>query len=330
VSTRRLLVGAESWPLSRPFRISRGVKFAAEVVVVEAHDGAHRGLGEAVPYGRYGETVDSVSAQIASVAAAFVAGMTRAELQRELPPGAARNALDCALWDLEAKQAERSVAELAGVRAPAELVTAVTISLDSPTRMAEAAERVANAPLIKIKVDADAPLDAVKAVRAAAPDSRLIVDPNESWSVDLLQALLPGLVELDIALLEQPIPVENDAALSGLRPEVPICADEAAHVGADLERIAGRYQAVNIKLDKTGGLTEALAMVGRAREMGLIVMVGCMVSTSLSIAPALLLAGAAAFIDLDGPWWLARDRESAMRYEGGRLFPPRRGWGAPL
>jgi len=328
-ASRRLLIRHETWPLARPFRISRGVKSSAEVVVVEVHDGACCGAGEAVPYARYGESVESVLAQAASIAVAFEAGMSRAALQSALPPGAARNALDCALWDLGAKQSGRSVAELAGVRTPAEFITAVTISLDTPAHMAEAADKVASAPLIKVKVDAQAPLEAVKAVRAAAPGARLIVDPNESWSIDLLRALLPGLAELDVALVEQPVPAGDDAGLSELRPAIPICADESVHVSADLERVAGCYQAVNIKLDKAGGLTEALAMRRQAREMGFMVMVGCMVSTSLSIAPALLLAEDAAFVDLDGPWWLTCDRDDAMRYEDGRVFPPRGGWGAP-
>jgi L-alanine-DL-glutamate epimerase-like enolase superfamily enzyme len=305
------------------------MKVAADIVVVEAHDGAHVGQGEGAPYARYGESVDSVTEQIASIAAAFAKGLTRAELQEALPAGAARNAVDCALWDLEAKQSGRSVAELAGAHAPSELITAVTISLDEPARMAEAAAAVATAPLLKVKVDARDPLAAVAAVRAAAPASRLIVDANESWTPALLNGLLPHLAKLGVALLEQPIPAADDAALAGLAPPVPICADEAAHTSADLERVRSRYQGVNIKLDKTGGLTEALAMRQRALDLGLALMIGCMVSTSLSIAPALLLAEGADFVDLDGPWWLARDRDSAMQFRDGRLLAPQGGWGAP-
>ncbi len=326
---RRLVVRSESWPLGRPFRISRGVKTAADVLVVEAHNGEHAGLGECVPYARYGESAASVKAQIDSVEAAFASGMTRAALQGLLPAGAARNAVDCALWDLEAKESGQSVAELAGAAAPKELITAVTVSLDTPARMGEAAAVLAAASLLKVKVDASDPLTAVSAVRAAAPSARLIVDPNESWSPELLRALLPDLAKLDVALIEQPILADADAALQGLVSPVPICADEAAHTTSDLERIAARYQAVNIKLDKTGGLTEALAMRQRAQELGLTLMVGCMVSTSLSIAPALLLTEGAEFIDLDGPWWLARDREEAMQFSGGRLRAPVGGWGAP-
>jgi len=324
---RSLTARSERWPLSGPFRIARGVKTAADVVVVEARAGDYTGLGESVPYARYGESIESVLAEVASVANAFAAGLTRAALQGQLPPGAARNAIDCALWDLEAQQSRRSVAELAGVAMPSKLITAVTVSLDDPARMAEAAAAIAAAPLIKVKVNADAPLAAIEAVRAAAPKARLIVDPNESWSPALLTELLPHLAALDIALIEQPVAAELDVALEGLSPPVPICADESAHTTADLEHLARRYQAVNIKLDKAGGLTEALAMRSRAREMGLTLMVGCMVSTSLSIAPALLLTEGAAFVDLDGPWWLAQDRADGVVFKDGRVHAAPGGWG---
>jgi L-alanine-DL-glutamate epimerase-like enolase superfamily enzyme len=327
---RRLVARSERWPLSRPFRISRGVKTAAEVVVVEAHSNDCAGWGEAVPYARYGESVDSVLSQIAGASEAFAQGMTRAQLQQLLPAGAARNAVDCALWDLEAKLSGHSVAELIGAPEPQTMVTAVTISLDTPERMAEAAQAVRDAPLIKVKVDAADPIAAVEAVRAVAPEARLIVDPNESWTPALLRGLLPHLARLDVALIEQPVPAGEDGELEGFAPSVPICADEAAHTRADLERVARCYQALNIKLDKTGGLTEALAVKRRAQELGLTLMVGCMVCTSLGIAPALLLAADAAFVDLDGPWWLLQDRDSAVRIEGGRLTPPRTGWGNAL
>lgn len=314
----------ERWPLSRPFRIARGVKTIAEVVVVEASDGQHVGYGESVPYARYGENVESVMAEIAAIAER---GVTRAELQSALRPGAARNAIDCALWDLEAQQTGRSVAELAGVSEPCEVVTAVTISIDTPERMGEAAAALSAAPLIKVKVDANAPLDAVKAVRFAAPKARLIVDPNESWSVAKLRDLLPSLAALKVDLIEQPVPADQDAALENLHPVVPLCADESAHTSADLECLARRYQAVNIKLDKTGGLTEALRMRAHVREMGLTLMVGCMVSTSLAVAPALLIAADASFVDLDGPWWLAQDRKNGMIFDNGRMRAPHGGWG---
>ncbi|HYD88018.1 MAG TPA: N-acetyl-D-Glu racemase DgcA [Vitreimonas sp.] len=326
---RRLTARSERWPLSRPFRIARGVKTAADVVVVNLQHGPHVGRGEAVPYARYDESVESVLAQIASVSADIEAGLSRAELQRKLAAGAARNAIDCALWDLEAQQAGRTVADLAGVQTPGEIVTAVTVSLDEPARMSEAAAAIAGSPLIKVKVDAFDPLTSVQAVRAAAPEARLIVDPNESWSASLLAELLPQLAALRVDLIEQPLAAAEDASLENLKPAVPICADESAHTSADLERVARRYQAVNIKLDKTGGLTEALVMRERVRQLGLTLMAGCMVSTSLSVAPALLVAQDASFIDLDGPWWLAQDRENGMIFANGRMRAPRGLWGEP-
>ena len=322
VHRRRLAARSERWPLSRPFRIARGVKTAAEVVVVEAHDGDCVGFGECVPYARYGESLDSVLAQIGSVADAFAAGMTRADLQLALPAGAARNAVDCALWDLEAKRAGRSVAELAGLPDIREMVTAVTVSLDAPARMAEAAAALAGAPLIKVKVDSSAPLDAVAAVRTAAPDARLIVDPNESWSPELLFALLPRLAELGVDLIEQPIPANLDGALEGLSPPIPICADEAAHTTADLARVARCYRSVNIKLDKTGGLTEALELADLAQSKGIDLMVGNMVGTSLAMAPGYVIAQLCRYVDLDGALVLKQDRDNAMTYEGGVVSAP--------
>ncbi|HYD72991.1 MAG TPA: N-acetyl-D-Glu racemase DgcA [Candidatus Binatia bacterium] len=324
---RGLKARHERWPLSRPFRISRGEKTAADVVVVEARAGDHVGQGESVPYARYGESIESVLAQVSALGPAFENGLTRLELQDALPPGAARNAMDCALWDLEAKLKGCSVAELIGAQSPAEMVTAVTISLDAPELMADAAARVADAPLIKVKVNGDAPLESIAAVRRAAPSARLIVDPNESWNAALLAEMLAPLANLGVALIEQPLPADGDHALEHIASPIPICADESAHVSADLARVARRYRAVNIKLDKTGGLTEALATRRQAEDMGLIVMVGCMISTSLGIAPALHVAANAQFVDLDGPWWLLQDRDSAVRFSSGRLAPPRNGWG---
>jgi L-alanine-DL-glutamate epimerase-like enolase superfamily enzyme len=326
---RRLDARHERWPLNRPFRISRGVKTAADVVTVTARVGDYVGTGEAVPYARYGESVDTVLAQLEGMVDAFAAGLTRTELQTLLPPGAARNAADCALWDLEAKRSGKSVAALIGALAPQEMVTAVTVSLDEPEEMAKAAAAIADAPLIKVKVHARDPVTALKAVRRAAPNARLIVDPNESWSCDLLSELIGPLVGLKVDLLEQPVPADKDDGLEAIASPIPICADEAAHVTADLGRIRARYQAVNIKLDKTGGLTEALAMRRRADELGFIVMVGCMISSSLGIAPALHVAAGASFVDLDGPWWLLHDRDSAVSFRDGRLTPPRDGWGIP-
>jgi L-alanine-DL-glutamate epimerase-like enolase superfamily enzyme len=322
----RLSARSERWPLSRPFRISRGVKTAADVVVAEVRDGDHVGTGEAVPYARYGESTESVLAQMSSIDAA---ALTRETLQSALPPGAARNAIDCALWDLDAKRTGRSAASIAGVRQPETMITAVTISLDTPDAMEAAAASVALAPLIKVKVSDDDPVARVAAVRRAAPNARLIVDPNEGWTAQMLQAHMSKLAALNVALLEQPIPVADDAALIGMRPPIPICADEAAHTSHDLETLVGRYQAINIKLDKTGGLTEALLMKRRVEALGLTLMVGCMIGTSLGIAPALLIAQDAEFVDLDGPWWLAQDRHDAVHIADGRLVPAARSWGTP-
>lgn len=320
----------EHWPLAAPFRISRGVKTAADVVAVDiGHDG-RMGHGEAVPYARYGETLDSVLAQIEAVAGAVRAGMTRIELMRALPPGAARNAIDCALWDLEAKISGRTVAELLRQPEPGPVTIALTVSLDSPQAMGQAAAAMHGAPVIKVKVDAGEPEACLRAVRAAAPQAQLIVDPNEGWTFALLRDIQPLLQELRVALIEQPLPAEDDHLLAGFTPAIPICADESCHVAADLDELAGRYQVVNIKLDKTGGLTEALDLLAAARSRGFGVMIGCMVSSSRSIAPALLLAGEAEFVDLDGPLWLKADHPGGVRLEGGRLTPAAPGfWGTP-
>ena len=322
---RTLAARSEHWPLTRPFRISRGEKTAADVVVAELRDGDLVGQGECVPYARYGETIESVLAQIASADPA----LSREGLQAALPDGAARNAVDCAMWDLEAKRQGRSIATMLGRDEPGAMATAVTVVIDTPERMAAEAALVAQAPLIKVKVNASDPVTMVRAVREAAPSARLIVDPNEGWTPALLLHVLPELAKLDIALIEQPIPAAEDAALEGLSPPIPICADESAHTRANLAEIARRYQAVNIKLDKTGGLTEALAMEAAARTAGLKIMIGCMVCTSLAILPALLLAQNADFVDLDGPWWLKQDRADAIHIENGVLTPPLTGWGKP-
>lgn len=314
--------------LARPFRISRGTRTAVEVVQVSLHDGGAVGRGEGVPYPRYGESVASALAAVEVARPAIEAGATRAELQAILPPGAARNAIDCALWDLEARLAGSDVAALLGAAAPGRVASALTISLDTPAAMGAAAARVAAAPLIKVKVDAGDPLALVRAVRAAAPAATLIVDPNESWDERLVRATEAALVEARVALLEQPVPAGEDAWLEGYRGAVPICADESFHVAADLDLVARRYGVVNIKLDKTGGLTAALNAARAARGAGLGVMVGCMVSSSLSIAPALHLAAGADFVDLDGPLWLADDWPGGVSDDRGMLVPPAPGfWG---
>jgi L-Ala-D/L-Glu epimerase len=317
----------ESWPLAAPFRISRGVKTVAEVVTVTITQDGATGRGEGVPYPRYGESADSVSAQIAAVTGALADGADRTELQSMLPAGAARNAVDCALWDLESRLTGLSVAATTGGVAP-RLVTALTVGLDAPEAMAANAARLADMPLIKVKVDAVAPEQCLRAVRAVAPAPRLIVDPNESWDLALLERLQPVLAELDVTFVEQPLPAEADSVLAGFMPAVPVCADEACHTVDDLDRLAGRYGMVNIKLDKTGGLTGAIALYEEARERGMGTMVGCMICTSLSIAPALHVAAHADFADLDGPLWLKEDRPGGVVSDAGRLLPPAPGfWG---
>jgi L-alanine-DL-glutamate epimerase-like enolase superfamily enzyme len=310
---------SERWPLARPFRISRGVRTETIVTVVEARVGDVVGRGEAVPYGRYNETPDSVLEQLAMLERHTPTELMRGRLTTLLPPGAARNAVDCALWDLEARMAGKSVAQLLGQISPATYATAVTISIDTPDKMAEAARAVGNSHVIKIKVDASQPRAIIEAVSQAVPEARLIIDPNESWNIELLRELQPFLAGLRVAFIEQPLPAADDAVLETLKPMVPLCADESVHTSADLERVARRYQVVNIKLDKTGGLTEALRLLTAARARKLQVMIGCMMCTSLSIAPALHIAASADYADLDGPWWLAKDRDQGVHIDQGRL-----------
>jgi L-alanine-DL-glutamate epimerase-like enolase superfamily enzyme len=325
---RTVSIAHVSHRLKAPFRISRGVKIAAEVVVVEVVEGELIGRGESVPYARYDETVDSVIAQLEPAAQALRDGARPHDALALLTAGAARNALDCALWDLRAKREGLSVEALTALRVPDSLVTAVTVSLDSIEAMGAAALAVASAPLIKVKLSADDPAARLLAVAKAAPDARLIVDPNEGWDFALLDGLKPVLADLNIALVEQPLPAGQDQALEGYDPPYPICADESVHTAEDLADLRGRYRAVNLKLDKSGGLTEALLMLEEARNHGFTLMVGCMVASSLAIAPALHLASSCAFADLDGPWWLAEDHPGGCRVADGRMTRPAEGfWG---
>ena len=318
----------DRFALSRPFRISRGVKTAADVVTVAIGADGVVGRGEGVPYPRYGESVESVLAQIESVRPAIEGGAERAELLALMAPGAARNALDCALWDLDAKLAGRSVAALIGSPEPGRIATALTVVIDTPAAMARAAVEIAAAPLIKVKVDASDPAAAVRAVRAAAPTAALIVDPNESWDEALLRAVMPALEECRVAVLEQPVTAGEDGWLEGYASPVPICADEAIHTVAELDTVAARYDAVNVKLDKAGGLTAGLELAAATRARGLKLMSGCMVCSSLGIAPTLHVARLADWADLDGPLWLAEDRAGGVRAEDGWLLPPEEGvWG---
>jgi L-alanine-DL-glutamate epimerase-like enolase superfamily enzyme len=316
-----LAVGIERWPIAGRFAISRGAKTEAVVVVVELSDGQHRGRGECVPYARYGESVDSVGAAIAAMRPQLAAGLTRAGLQSAMAAGAARNALDCAFWDLEAKREQRPAHALAGLPPPRPVTTAYTISLDEPEIMAEAAAKVAGRALLKVKLGAGGDAERIAAVRGAAPRSTLIVDANEGWTARNLASNLVACAHAGVALIEQPLPEGQDQSLAQMARPIPICADESALTRASLPALAGRYDAVNIKLDKAGGLTEALAMIEDARRLGLTIMVGSMVSTSLATAPAVLAAQTASYVDLDGPLLLAKDRNPGLLYEASLVHP---------
>ena len=318
-----LSIAHASHPLATPFRISRGVRTSTEVVVATVRNGGFSGRGEALPYARYGETVSSVIDEATTLSQAISDGLDRRQLRDLLAPGAARNALDCALWDLESQQQGVSVAALLGQPdALPPLVSAQTVGLDTPERMEQAARALAHLDLVKIKVDASDPAAQIRAVRNALPDARLIVDPNESWTLELLRELQPVLAETRIDLIEQPLSVEEDDALLGFESVARLCADESCHVASDLPRLRNRYQVVNIKLDKTGGLTGALDLLDTARAQGFGIMVGCMISSSLSIAPAWHVARHAEFVDLDGPLWLKDDHAGGAVMRDGLLQPP--------
>ena len=291
-------------------------------MVAELSDGTARGRGECVPYARYGESVEGVMAAIEVLRPRLAEGLDRAGLQQAMPPGAARNALDCAFWDLAAKRERRPVYELAGLPAPHPLTTAYTISLAAPADMARAAEQAALRSLLKVKLGAPGDPERIAAVRKAAPKATLIVDANEGWDATDLAANLAACAEAGVVLVEQPLPEGRDQVLATLRRPMPVCADESAHGLASLPMLAGKYDAVNIKLDKAGGLTEALAMAAAAERMGLAIMAGCMVATSLAMAPAVLLAQRARFVDLDGPLLLVNDRDHGLRYAGSLVGPP--------
>ena len=325
---RTLSIRRDSFDLAVPFSISRGVKTVPEVVTVGITEGHHVGRGEGVPYLRYGETVDAAIGAIEDIRFAIEGGANRAEIETLLPHGAARNAVDCALWDLEARLSGLAVADFLDVDRTRSVATAITIGLDTPSAMGAAAATLSHVPLLKVKVGRPDAAVQLQAVRNAAPAARMIVDPNESWEMDDVVQLQPLLRALRVDLLEQPLPADQDDRLQGFVPQVPIAADESFHHACDLNRLVGRYQYVNVKLDKTGGLTEALAAVRAARSLGLGVMIGCMICTSLSIAPAMLLATEADFVDLDGPLWLAADRDGGVTAKNGWMAPPQPGfWG---
>ena len=316
----------ERWPIARPFTTARGTKRTADVVVATITDGKFEGRGECVPYPRYGDDPAAVAACINDFRGPF----ERQELLSAMPPGPARNAIDCALWDLEAKRSGKPVWHLAGVAAPIDTVTALTVALDQPAAMAERAGANRRRPLLKVKLgsdDAATDIDRLRAVRAHAPRARLIVDANEGWTFAALRRFIPAAVDCRVELIEQPLPEGADGELEGFRTPIPLAADESIRDGSNLATIAMRYQTVNIKLDKTGGLTRALAMAVEARELGLGIMVGCMVATSLSMAPALLVASYAAYVDLDGPELLAADRQPGLEYNAGHVSFTAGVWG---
>jgi L-alanine-DL-glutamate epimerase-like enolase superfamily enzyme len=318
----RLQVAVERWPLREAFTISRGSKREAVVVVATLGDGVHTGRGECVPYARYGESIESVVAAIEGCADAIGRGLSREELASLLPTGAARNALDCVLWDLQAKRSGRSAAMLAGIGDLHPVLTAYTLSLDTPEAMATAGRAAAAYALLKLKLGGAGDAERLAAVRAARPDARLIADANEAWQASETESLLAAAAEARVELVEQPLPAGSDVILGEIVRPGPVCADESAHDSASLASLVGRYDAVNVKLDKTGGLSEALRVADAARALGLKRMVGSMVATSLATAPALILAQDADWVDLDGPLLLARDRVPGLRYEGATIFPP--------
>jgi len=316
-----LSVRIERWPIAGAFTISRGSKTEAVVVVAELRDGTHRGRGESVPYARYGETPDGIVAAIEALRPALRQGLDRAALQRTLGPGAARNALDCAYWDVNARQAGCRAYELAGIPRPAPLTTAYTISLGPVPEMAAAAERAAWRPLLKVKLGGGEDAKRIAAVRGAAPRADLIVDANEGWNEGNVAENFAACADAGVTLIEQPLPEGRDDALGRIKRPIPVCADESVHDRASLDALGGKYDAVNIKLDKAGGLTEALALAAEAEQRGFVIMVGCMVATSLAMAPAMLVAGRARYVDLDGPLLLAKDRAAGLRYEGSVVHP---------
>jgi len=325
---RKLEIATERWPIAGNFTISRGSKSEAIVVTVTIREGAIFGRGECVPYARYGETVDGVVAEIRRLESAITDGLTPAQLLSSTPAGAARNAVDCALLDLEAKQQRTTVSAMLGFDGLLPVETAYTLSLSSSEKMAEAARLAAGRTILKLKLGGAGDAERVAAVRRSAPEARLIVDANEAWSEENFDANMEACAAAAVELIEQPLSAGADAYLARVRHPVPICADESVHTAADIDRLTDRYDAINIKLDKAGGLTAALAMLDEAQSKGLKIMVGCMVGTSLAMAPALVLAQRADFVDLDGPLLLSRDRDPGLTYHGSWIEPPPRElWG---
>lgn len=319
---RKVTFAHERWPIVGSFTISRGSKTHADVITVALEEDGHVGRGECVPYGRYNETVEATLSALEAARPAIEAGLTRAEVAAHVAPLSGRNALDCALWDLEAKRGDTTVWRLAGLAEPKAIVTAYTLSLDTPENMATAAAAASSRPLLKLKLGRDGDVERLRLIRGAAPDSRLIIDANEGWSPEILPRMLDVCAECGVEMVEQPLPASQDEALMRISRPVAVCADESAHDSHGLEALRGKYDAVNIKLDKTGGLTGALVMRDAARAMGFEIMVGCMLATSLAMAPAFLVAQGAETADLDGPLLLQRDREPGIEYEGSLMHAP--------
>jgi len=321
--TRNLTVEIERFPIAGRFTIARGSRTEAVVVTATVAEGSVRGRGECVPYARYGETPEGVAEALRAMSEAVASGLSREELQRAMPAGAARNALDCALWDFDAKLTGIPAHVAAGIHRLPPVTTAYTISLGSAAEMAEAAAKAASRPILKVKLGApEGDGDRIAAVRRAAPDATLIADANEGWHAGNLEENLAACAAVGVRLIEQPVKAAEDAILAGIARPVPICADESLHHRADLERLRDRYDAINIKLDKAGGLTEALALADEAQRRGFTIMIGCMLGTSLAMAPAFLLTPRASFVDLDGPLLLARDRDPGLVFEGSLMRPP--------
>ena len=319
----------EAWPLAGAFRISRGTRKVSDVLMVEVNDGNYVGRGECFPYARYGEDIDSVQKQLNSVRSEIEHGLDRQALLNVLAPGAARNAVDCALWDLEAKRAGVRVWDLADLPAPEPVTTVYTLGVDEPAIMGERARENSDRPRLKLKMTGDgADLERVRNIHKNAPNARLVVDANEGWSIEQYLEYAPQFKELGVEMIEQPLPSTDDEQLSGVDRPIPVCADESCHDRATLKSLVGKYDMINIKLDKTGGLTEALNLRDAALKQGLSIMVGCMIGTSLAMAPGILVAQEAAIVDLDGPLLLAEDRAPGLSFTGSIIHPPEtRLWG---
>ena len=324
-----LNIHTEAWPLAGAFRISRGTRRVSDVLMVEVNDGNYVGRGECFPYARYGEDIDSVQKQLNSVRSEIEHGLDRQALLNVLAPGAARNAVDCALWDLEAKRAGLRVWDLANLPAPEPVTTVYTLGVDEPAIMGERARENSDRPRLKLKMTGDgADLERVRNIHKNAPNARLVVDANEGWSIEQYLEYAPQFKELGVEMIEQPLPSTDDEQLSGVDRPIPVCADESCHDRATLPALVGKYDMINIKLDKTGGLTEALNLRDAALKQGLSIMVGCMIGTSLAMAPGILVAQAATIVDLDGPLLLAEDRNPGLSFTGSIIHPPEpRLWG---